>query len=56
MPGRLFIILALLVSGPGAAHATATLSCSADDKVLEFDAMAVVGTAAIIPSSSFEAS
>ena len=43
MLGRVFIAIALLVSGPGRAHATATLSCSADDKVLVFDAMAVVG-------------
>ena len=53
MPGRLFIILALLVSGPGAAHATATLSCSADDKVLEFDAMAVVGHGRHYPIEQF---
>jgi hypothetical protein len=53
MLGRVFIILALLVSGTGAAHATATLSCSAEDKVLEFDAMAIVGHGRNYPIEQF---
>jgi hypothetical protein len=53
MLGRIFIILALLVSGAGAAHATATLSCSADDQVLGFDAMAIVGHGRNYPVEQF---
>jgi hypothetical protein len=53
MLGRVFIVLALLASGMGAAHATATLGCSADDKVLEFDAMAIVGHGRNYPIEQF---
>jgi len=40
---RTILAPALFLCGLGAAHATSTLSCTADDKVLAFDAMAVVG-------------
>jgi hypothetical protein len=53
MLARVSIVLALLVSGPGAAQATATLSCSAEDKVLEFDAMAIVGHGRNYPIEQF---
>jgi hypothetical protein len=54
MLGRVFIALALLVSGTGAAHATATLGCNAEDKVLEFTAMAVVGHVQNMPIMQFQ--
>ena len=43
MLGRGLIALGMLVSSAEAASAAATLSCVADDKVLDFSAMAVVG-------------
>jgi hypothetical protein len=43
MLGRGLMVLGILVSSAGAANAAATLSCVADDKVLDFSAMAVVG-------------